>query len=168
MNTENDVNVSGLVTRLGLNRRQFLAASTGMAAAAAVAAPSATAAPARRRWHGQRRAHPGPRRGIILYTVRDAISRDPATSPYASGFKAVLEELGKIGYQQIEFAGYGQNVNAPGRQRQQPRRRPAPALLARRQRARGRGQPRLHPLDHHRRHARRSSTRPARSRTSSE
>ena len=35
MNTENDVNVSGLVTRLGLNRRQFLAASTGMAAAAA-------------------------------------------------------------------------------------------------------------------------------------
>ena len=43
MNTENDVNVSGLVTRLGLNRRQFLAASTGMAAAAAVqAAPSGT------------------------------------------------------------------------------------------------------------------------------
>ena len=41
---DNDVNVSGLVTKLGLNRRQFLAATTGMAAAAAVTAPSALAA----------------------------------------------------------------------------------------------------------------------------
>ena len=114
MNTENDVNVSGLVTRLGLNRRQFLAASTGMAAAAAVAAPSATAAPAGAAGTAKGVLIPEPRRGIILYTVRDAISRDPATSPYASGFKAVLEELGKIGYRQIEFAGYNQNANAPG------------------------------------------------------
>lgn len=99
-----------LSRRLGLNRRQFLAASTAMAAATTVGtvpfAGSAAAANAL--------LIPKPRRGIILYTVRDAISRDPATSPYASGFKAVLEELSKIGYRQIEFAGFGQHANAPG------------------------------------------------------
>jgi sugar phosphate isomerase/epimerase len=57
---------------------------------------------------------PPGKRGIILYTVRDAISRDPATSPFASGFKAVFEELGRIGYKQVEFAGYNQSANAPG------------------------------------------------------
>ena len=30
---DNDVNVLGLVTKLGVNRRQFLAATTGMASA---------------------------------------------------------------------------------------------------------------------------------------
>ncbi|WP_377640022.1 sugar phosphate isomerase/epimerase family protein [Oryzobacter terrae] len=114
MNTDNDVNASGLVTRLGLNRRQFLAASTGMAAAAAVAAPSASAAPAAAAGNANGVLIPAPRRGLILYTVRDAISRDPATSPYASGFQAVFEELAEIGYRQIEFAGYGQHANAPG------------------------------------------------------
>ena len=29
MNTDNDVNVSGLVTELGLSRRQFMAATAG-------------------------------------------------------------------------------------------------------------------------------------------
>ena len=44
---DNDVNVFRLVTKLGLNRRQFLAATTGMAAAAAVTArpPSQPPAP---------------------------------------------------------------------------------------------------------------------------
>ena len=56
MNTENDVNVSRLVTKLGLNRRQFLAATTGMAATAAVTAPAALAGPV-----GQRQRHPHPR-----------------------------------------------------------------------------------------------------------
>ena len=102
-----------LAKGLGLNRRQFLAATTGMAAAAAVAGPlatSATAAPA----SSNGVVVPPGKRGIILYTVRDAISRDPATTPYASGFKAVFEELGRIGYKQVEFAGYGQHANAPG------------------------------------------------------
>ncbi len=99
-----------LARGLGLSRRQMLAASTGVAAAAAVggiglASPAAAA---------NALLIPKPRRGIILYTVRDAISRDPSTSPYASGFKAVLEELSSIGYRQIEFAGYNQNANAPG------------------------------------------------------
>ena len=109
---DNDVNPLKLAKGLGLNRRQFMAATTGMAAAAAVTvagAGTAIAAPDA----GGVVVPPG-KRGIILYTVRDAISRDPATSPYASGFKAVFEELGRIGYKQVEFAGYNQNANAPG------------------------------------------------------
>lgn len=109
MNTDNDVNLSGLVTRLGLNRRQFLAATTGMAAAAAVTAPSALAAPG-----GNGVLVPSGKRGIILFTVRDAISRNPLTSDLASGFKEVLQELATIGYKQIEFAGFRQNVNSEG------------------------------------------------------
>src|ERR687897_298958 len=115
---DNDVNVSGLVSRLGLNRRQFLAATTGMAAAAAVTSPSALADDTT-----GRTLVPSGKRGIILYTVRDAVSRDPNTTDLASGFKEVLEELARIGYKQIEFAGYTQNVNAEGG------RTPAPELL---------------------------------------
>lgn len=113
MNTEQNPSPLALAKGLGLNRRQFFAATTGMAAAAAVAsvplAGAASAAPAA----GGVVVPPG-KRGIILYTVRDAISRDPATSPFASGFKAVIEELGRIGYKQLEFAGYNQSANAPG------------------------------------------------------
>lgn len=111
----NDIDVQhGLQRRIGLNRRQFLAATTGMAAAAGAAV--ATAAPAAANPVGNANGIlvPQSKRGIILYTVRDAISRDPATSPYASGFKAVLEELSAIGYRQVEFAGYRQHANAPG------------------------------------------------------
>ena len=111
MNTDNDVNVSRLVTKLGLNRRQFLAATTGMAAAAAVTAPSALAGPV---GNANGILIPAPRRGIILYTVRDAVGRDPLTTDLASGFKEVLKELSTIGYRQIEFAGYRQHANADG------------------------------------------------------
>lgn len=104
--SDNDVNLFGLVSRLGLNRRQFLAATTGMAAATAVSATPAAAA------NGI--LVPAPRRGIILYTVRDAVSRDPGTTELASGFKEVLTELSRIGYRQIEFAGYRQHANAEG------------------------------------------------------
>ena len=111
MNTDNDVNLSGLVTKLGLNRRQFMAATTGMAAAAAVTAPSAVAgAPG----NANGILIPAPKRGIILYTVRDATGRDPLTTDLASGFKEVLTELANIGYKQIEFAGYRQHANAEG------------------------------------------------------
>jgi sugar phosphate isomerase/epimerase len=115
MNTDKDVNPLALAKGLGLNRRQFLAATTGMAAAAAAAIPlagPAAAAPVAQAANGV--VVPPGKRGIILYTVRDAISRDPATTPYASGFKAVFEELGRIGYAQVEFAGYNQSANAPG------------------------------------------------------
>ncbi|AWS43478.1 Tat (twin-arginine translocation) pathway signal sequence [Streptosporangium sp. 'caverna'] len=54
------------------------------------------------------------KRGIILYTVRDAISRDPSTTPLPSGFKAVLKALSDIGYERVEFAGFTQHANAEG------------------------------------------------------
>lgn len=95
--------------RLGLSRRQLFAASTGMAAAAAFPL-EALANP------GTSNAQlvPAPRRGIILYTVRDAISRDPESTDLASGFREVFETLGDIGYRQVEFAGYNQHANAEG------------------------------------------------------
>ncbi|WP_137845329.1 TIM barrel protein [Microbacterium sp. 2FI] len=116
---EEDARVLG--RKLGLSRRQLLAATTGMAAAAVVGLGG-----------GHAHAHggvaggvaaakgangvlvPPGKRGIILYTVRDAIGRDPNTSEFASGFKEVLTELSRIGYKQIEFAGYNQNANAEG------------------------------------------------------
>ena len=108
--------------RLGLNRRQLLAATTGMAAAAAFgigaggahAHGGASAGAAAAKGNGV--LVPPGKRGIILYTVRDAISRNPLTTDPAlpSGFKAVFKELAKIGYKQIEFAGYTQNANSPG------------------------------------------------------
>lgn len=100
---------------LGLNRRSFLAATTGLAAAAVVGAgvgPLAASAAAATTSNGV--IVPPGKRGIILYTVRDAISRDPSTTDLPSGFREVLEYLGKVGYKQVEFAGYGQHTNAEG------------------------------------------------------
>jgi len=57
---------------------------------------------------------PPPKRGIILYSVRDAVSRDPTTSDQPSGFREILEYLAAIGYKQVEFAGYRQHANAEG------------------------------------------------------
>ncbi len=111
---EHDARVLG--RSLGLTRRQLLAATTGMAAAAAVGLAGghthAHAAPAVGNGNGV--LVPPGKRGIILYTVRDAISRDPNTTDLPSGFKEVLEELARIGYKQIEFAGYNQHANAEG------------------------------------------------------
>lgn len=110
MNSHHAKSRPPLATSLGLSRRRFLAASTGMAVAAATASPLLGGAA-----HAANASLvPSGKRGIILFTVRDAISRDPATSPYASGFRAVFEELARIGYKQIEFAGYNQHTNAPG------------------------------------------------------
>ncbi|MFG1821245.1 sugar phosphate isomerase/epimerase family protein [Microbispora bryophytorum] len=115
---EEEMDTAGhLGRRLGLNRRRFLAATTGMAAVAAVAAagPLKSAAQAATAGKGPNGILvPPPRRGIILYTVRDAISRDPLSSNLPSGFRAVFEELGRIGYAQVEFAGYSQHGNAEG------------------------------------------------------
>jgi len=118
---EEDARVLG--GKLGLSRRQLLAATTGMAAAAAFglgstghahAATGAAAAVAAGQGGGNGVLVPPGKRGIILYTVRDAISRNPLTSDLPSGFKEVLAELARIGYHQIEFAGYGQNANSEG------------------------------------------------------
>jgi len=109
---------------LGLSRRQLLAATTGMAAAAALGAAAFGGSPAQAlaQAAGAAKAAPGGngvlippgKRGIILYTVRDAISRNPNTSDLPSGFKEVLQELSRIGYKQVEFAGYTQNANSEG------------------------------------------------------
>lgn len=97
MDSNDRPDTPALAKGLGLNRRQFLAATTGMAAAATLAGPlagKAAAAPAAGTAAASTAANgvvvPPGKRGIILYTVRDAISRDPATTPYASGFRAVF------------------------------------------------------------------------------
>ncbi|MFD7426138.1 sugar phosphate isomerase/epimerase family protein [Streptomyces sp. NPDC059818] len=116
---------------LGVNRRRFLSTCTA-AAATAIAAPvigasPAFAQPASHQGHGQGHGHghehghghgqtlvPAAKRGIILYTVRDATARDPLSTTLPSGFRAVFKELARYGYKQVEFAGYGQHANAPG------------------------------------------------------
>ncbi|MGR0218517.1 sugar phosphate isomerase/epimerase family protein [Agromyces sp. ZXT2-6] len=114
---EHDARILG--RSLGLTRRQLLAATTGMAAAAAVGLAGghthAHATPAAASGGNGVLVPPG-KRGIILYTVRDAVGRNPLTTDPSlpSGFKAVFEELAKMGYKQIEFAGYNQNANSPG------------------------------------------------------
>lgn len=96
--------------KLGLSRRSLLGCAAGAAAAAAVGVAT---------WPGSALAGngvlvPPAKRGIILYTVRDAISRNPLTSTLPAGFRRVFEELAGMGYKQIEFAGYTQNVNSEG------------------------------------------------------
>ncbi|MEV4579006.1 TIM barrel protein [Nonomuraea jabiensis] len=100
---------------LGLSRRRLLAATTGIAAAAAVPlAQPAAADPVQAQGGRNRPLIPPGKRGIILYTVRDAIGRDPASTTLPSGFRRVFEALARIGYQQVEFAGYRQHANAEG------------------------------------------------------
>jgi sugar phosphate isomerase/epimerase len=57
------------------------------------------------------------RRGIILFTVRDVISRAPNPAlGIQGGFRYVLEQLSAMGYQEVEFAGYNQSTSILGRQ----------------------------------------------------
>ncbi|MEU3599108.1 sugar phosphate isomerase/epimerase family protein [Streptomyces sp. NPDC006798] len=113
---------------LGVHRRRFLTTCTAVGAAA-VAAPVFGASPALAHGrgrddddhgHGHEHGHdrkalvPADKRGLILYTVRDAIGRDPGTTDLPSGFREVFRELSRYGYRQVEFAGYGQHANAPG------------------------------------------------------
>lgn len=85
----------------GVSRRGLIGGGAGLAAAAAlgagtraVGAGEADAAAAAARCS----LLPPERIGVMLYSVRDAIAEQ--------GFAPVLEELAKIGYEQIEFAGY--------------------------------------------------------------
>ncbi|MEU6393482.1 sugar phosphate isomerase/epimerase family protein [Streptomyces sp. NPDC046939] len=114
--------------RLGVDRRRFLSTCTAVAAGA-IAAPVFGASPAFAQahhggGHGHEHGHgghgrgselvPAHKRGIILYTVRDATGRDPLSTDLPSGFREVFKELARYGYKQVEFAGYGQHANAPG------------------------------------------------------
>ncbi|MEU5592630.1 sugar phosphate isomerase/epimerase family protein [Streptomyces sp. NPDC020298] len=109
---------SALRRSLGIGRRRFLSTCTA-AAAGAIAAPvfGATPVHASQQTATSGKGHalvPEDKRGIILYTVRDAIGRDPQSTTLPSGFRAVFEQLARFGYRQVEFAGYGQHPNAPG------------------------------------------------------
>jgi sugar phosphate isomerase/epimerase len=96
---------------LSLSRRRFLGVVAGSAAAASLASWPSSA------WgdddDDDRLLRKG-NIGIILFSVRDAVGRDPTTSDLPSGFREVLERCAQIGYRQIEFAGYSQNPNAAG------------------------------------------------------
>ncbi|MFI9543679.1 sugar phosphate isomerase/epimerase family protein [Streptomyces sp. NPDC052016] len=123
MTSFNDEAVTGdeLRRALGVNRRRFLSTCTA-AAAVAIAAPVFGASPALARDgaepavedRGRSALVPPHKRGIILYTVRDAVGRDPLTTDLPSGFREVFRQLSRFGYRQVEFAGYGQHANAPG------------------------------------------------------
>jgi sugar phosphate isomerase/epimerase len=80
-----------------LNRRGFVGATAGAAAAAGLGplAPVATGHKGRRRGD---RLLPRRRIGIQLFTVRDQVA--------SLGFETVFAELSRIGYREIEFAGY--------------------------------------------------------------
>ena len=136
---------------LGLSRRQLLAATTGVAAAAALG--SAAMGGVRRmlrlapRWGGGGSGVlvPPGKRGIILYTVRDAISRDPNTTDLPSGFLEVSRSCSGSATSRSSSPGSTSTPTRPA-EREQRRRRTAAAHLARRQWPRGRGQPRLDPV----------------------
>ncbi|WP_282700482.1 sugar phosphate isomerase/epimerase family protein [Streptomyces sp. CC219B] len=123
MTAFNDEAVTGDTLRrtLGINRRRFLSTCTAVTAGA-IAAPVVGAAPALAQDgveaagadRGRSALVPPHKRGIILYTVRDAIARDPLASDLPSGFREVFRQLARFGYRQVEFAGYGQHANAPG------------------------------------------------------
>ncbi|WP_046494920.1 sugar phosphate isomerase/epimerase family protein [Streptomyces odonnellii] len=89
------------------DRRDFLRATVGTTVAlAAASVTGATAANASAATRGL--SIPKDRIGIQLYSIRDKVS--------ALGFGVVLPELARIGYKEIEFAGYTQNTSILGRQ----------------------------------------------------
>ncbi|WP_055588272.1 sugar phosphate isomerase/epimerase family protein [Streptacidiphilus griseoplanus] len=102
----------------GLDRRGFLrAAAAGAtvavgAATLAGAVPATAAEPAAPGQQGRRvrgaLSIPKDAIGIQLYSVRD--------KTYQLGFRAVFEELSRMGYQEVEFAGYTQDTAILGRQ----------------------------------------------------
>ncbi|WP_327123094.1 MULTISPECIES: sugar phosphate isomerase/epimerase [unclassified Streptomyces] len=93
--------------RKSFDRRDFLRATAGTTvalAAASVTGAAATSAAAA----SSTLSIPKDRIGIQLYSIRDKVS--------SLGFAVVLAELARIGYQEIEFAGYTQSTSILGRQ----------------------------------------------------
>src|SRR5690242_9504298 len=104
-----------------MSRRRLLAASA-IATATSVFSTTGPALANNSREEREERARrrdtvPPPNRGIILYTVRDVVSRapDPSTG-LQGGFRFVFEQLSAMGYKQVEFAGYNQSTAILGRQ----------------------------------------------------
>jgi sugar phosphate isomerase/epimerase len=102
-----------MLDHLSLSRRRFLGVVAGSAGAASLGGVWSSRAWALDDDDDDRLLR---RRniGIILFSVRDAVGRDPTTTDLPSGFREVLERMAEIGYRQIEFAGYGQSANAEG------------------------------------------------------
>lgn len=106
-----------------LSRRGFLTASAAVAAGSAALSAFGPGAPAAFASHGGPHggSHgvtvPPSRRGIILFTVRDVITRapDPANG-IGGGFRYAFEQLSAMGYREVEFAGYTQHTSILGRQ----------------------------------------------------
>ncbi|WP_127356075.1 sugar phosphate isomerase/epimerase family protein [Actinacidiphila soli] len=97
------------------NRRGFLQAAAGATVAVgavslAGAMPAAAAGPATEGERGGRSRLTIPKDaiGIQLYSVRDKVAH--------LGFRLVFEELSRMGYQEVEFAGYTQDTSILGRQ----------------------------------------------------
>src|SRR5437763_8504018 len=99
-----------------LSRREFLARTAGTAAgAAALTSIGPFTTPALADARGV--TVPPDKRGIILYTIRDVISREPdPANGINAGFAYALEQVSGMGYQQVEFAGYTQSTSILGRQ----------------------------------------------------
>ncbi|TCB96637.1 sugar phosphate isomerase/epimerase [Micromonospora zingiberis] len=96
-----------------MSRRRILGAFAGVAGAAAVGATGVGSVAAA---NGNGLLVPKPKRGIILYSVRDRISAAPDTSGVPYGFERVLARIAEIGYREVEFAGYNQSTAILGRQ----------------------------------------------------
>jgi sugar phosphate isomerase/epimerase len=104
-----------------LSRRGFVgaAAATGLAS---VLPASVAKADNRPGWQDSDNGRGGRKslripvenRGIMLFSVRDAVARDPTTTDLPSGFRELFEYAALLGYQQVEFAGYTQHANADG------------------------------------------------------
>jgi hypothetical protein len=91
--------------RTRLDRRTFLRRLAGSTVAVGAATmtgslPAAAAGP-----DCGRRAIPRGQIGIQLYSVRDKVAE--------LGFATVFEELSRIGYREVEFAGYTQGSVGP-------------------------------------------------------
>jgi sugar phosphate isomerase/epimerase len=88
--------------KLGLSRRSLIGVTAGAGAAALIGGPLATPATA----HGRNdRLIPKGNLFIQLFTIRDKVSQ--------LGFRVVFEELSRMGYEGVEFAGYNQNQVGP-------------------------------------------------------
>ncbi len=99
-----------------LSRRRFLGASAGAAAAMSLIPAVAYADDDKHQPGGEPTVLPS-HRGIILYTVRDVVTRAPdPTTGLNGGFRYVFEQLANMGYKQVEFAGYTQSTSILGRQ----------------------------------------------------
>lgn len=103
------------MARSPLSRRKFLGATAGAAAAMSLI-PATAYADADAASCGEPTVLPS-HRGIILYTVRDVITREPnPATGQGGGFRYALEQLAHMGYKQVEFAGYTQSTSILGRQ----------------------------------------------------